>query len=233
MTLNRLFFGGYYLIQIESIRVIESRSNFQLIITALYYLDTILSGGGSKDSIDLKMIKTKHIEIIQDLINGTRKNVNILNDKYIQETFSCFRDGKRSITLNITSVPHWKREIKDLIMYKIDEDWYKQRDDGDMSNLFKRELIDTFPNLKELTIKTNGRHYTFSLSSLLSIITGSSLNKIILELAEQDYYNNIKKLYGISSMLRRAYNSVNYEISDLEQNTGKGNEFIWCRITRM
>ena len=43
-VLYRLIFGGYWLIKIASIRLIEDDKKFERIIGALYYLDMAISG---------------------------------------------------------------------------------------------------------------------------------------------------------------------------------------------
>ena len=90
----------------------------------------------------------------------------------------------------------------------------KCRLEGDMSNLFRRKLIDVFKYVKIVTIKTDIL-YTISLLSLLSIITDSSINKVILELGAISVLYKIEEVYIISSDLKERFNTAGYNISDL------------------
>eukprot|EP01084_Bolivina_argentea_P267633 454380_1 len=42
---ERLFFGGFYCMQIESIRLKRTDQNFEEIIYSIYYLDVCITGG--------------------------------------------------------------------------------------------------------------------------------------------------------------------------------------------
>ena len=90
----------------------------------------------------------------------------------------------------------------------------KCRLEGDMTNLFKRELIDVFKYVKIFSFKTDIL-YTISLLSLLSIIKNSSLNKIILELGAISVLHKVENVYIISSDLKERFNLAGYDISDL------------------
>eukprot|EP01084_Bolivina_argentea_P307721 531916_1 len=64
---ERLFFGGFYYMQIQSIRLRSTEQNFEEIIFSIYYLDVCITGG---DMSEMKNVSTNDILIIKTLFNN-------------------------------------------------------------------------------------------------------------------------------------------------------------------
>lgn len=207
----------------------QTQRNFERIITSLYYLDTFLSGQYIKSA----EIRKQDILMMKYVIDGGRDNVML--DEYIENTIECFTSNKQMITLDLEHLYAWKKEIQDVIMNRIESAWYKKREDNDLTNLFRAELItNAFCNIKEMMIKTN-HNYTFSMVSLLSIIKESlfMLERMTLQLGHRGHMDQIRKCYAISLSLKESYKEAGYRISELIDNAGKNCKQVWCIIERI
>ena len=79
----RLFFGGFYRIKMESLRIIETHQNFEEFIAVLWYFDSMITGGTSLE--DIKLNKTD-VLIIKHLINHTLNWSHSMNMKIYHHT---------------------------------------------------------------------------------------------------------------------------------------------------
>merc|ERR1712060_905555 len=118
---ERLFFGGFRRIKIESIRKRATKQNFKQFIYSLCYLDCMLTGGAFNGS-GLK-INNNDITIIQNLMNDfLGKPTTKTFDDYIYSTFKCFSQHKKQIVLDLFQLYHYAdKKMTDLIMYPLDE----------------------------------------------------------------------------------------------------------------
>ena len=121
-----------------------------------------------------------------------------------------------------------------------DHDETKERDNSDVSNLFRKKIFALFPNIKTLIIATTNWHgsyiYTLSLLVLLELIQNStSLQKVIVKAVENEYDDEdtwIKSLWSISSVkIKKCYASKNYAIS-LQNGLGRNNNEDWLIIEK-
>eukprot|EP01083_Nonionella_stella_P109206 318183_1 len=91
---ERLFFGGLWPIQIQSIRIRSTKQNFKKIIQCLHYVDSLMTGGDVR-----KMTKTvteDDVLMIECLMNGLL-NMNQSKkrfDDYIDSTLNAFTRSK-------------------------------------------------------------------------------------------------------------------------------------------
>eukprot|EP01084_Bolivina_argentea_P191852 329488_1 len=63
---ERLLFGGFYPIQLQSVTIRNTKQNFEKVIYYLYYLDTILTGG---EQPKLEISKN-YISVIKNLFSN-------------------------------------------------------------------------------------------------------------------------------------------------------------------
>eukprot|EP01083_Nonionella_stella_P239444 838016_1 len=86
---ERLFFGGNYYIRLETIILRSTNENFSEFISALFYLDTMLSGGfyAIIESIN---ISSNQLKIISSLMQWKQGNDKKQFHSYIHDTFESF-----------------------------------------------------------------------------------------------------------------------------------------------
>ena len=226
------------MIGIESIRLISSNKNFEAITQTLYCFDAILSNADIDPEIWSKIVSSE-VNILRHLISNYLNNNNDYKkivDSYIYNTFHAFITNKKEIKIDINEMVYSSvnKEMIDLIMNPLEKDKEEiasPRSSFSNINLFKKDLLQIFKYAKKIIFYTRHR-YRICLYSLASIISGSSLDQIILELGDQDFYNDyISKQYVITSSLRSKYNDINYNISDLIQESGQNTERVWCIIS--
>eukprot|EP01084_Bolivina_argentea_P084136 152252_1 len=196
---ERLFIGGQYPIAVTSVKV--GNENFEDFIRVYYILDTGLSGGfqymsnfGLSNS-ELNMINV----IIMDVMGIKKSNYN----EYAVQTFNLMRYAKKQIVLSLEPINR-DESVKHLMMDKMEKRNHqeeKMRQHNDNTNLFRKDLLQIFPNVETLTISTTsavGRtSYSISLMSLLSLIKTSALQKVIVKADSERVtkYNWIDKLW--------------------------------------
>jgi len=104
---ERLFFGGFAPLQINSIRVVQNQQDYRPFLTTLCYFDTVLCGASD--------IKNKcnegDYERIRHLVHQCKNNDNDNNNAaiyplYIREMFKQFVMTKERIHLDLQSL-HW------------------------------------------------------------------------------------------------------------------------------
>ena len=223
-------------------RLIRTQKNFELIIKALYCLDSMISNGFVDDNLWAK-IKTKHVNILKHLTQNKSRNKY---DNYVYDTFDCFIRNKHfiHIRVNIIAKSSVNKQMRELIMNPIDS-WkdanyakgvkIAPRRRKERANLFKRKLFDIFKFAKKVMLQTCYEDYLWKISlwSVLDIIKRCSLDEIILELGLQKDYKKLLKIYPISKELIKKYKEANYDISKkLIQNTGFEHGRVWCIISR-
>eukprot|EP01083_Nonionella_stella_P098876 278119_1 len=234
---ERLFFGGAWPIQIQSILIRSTKQNFGTFIRCLHYLDTMVTGG---NMAGMKVTEDDVFNIdclINGILNahGTEKRV----DDYIYSTFDAFRNAKKQIVLNLSQLNTWaNKKVTDFFMHTVDKrDLRKEeeskRECNDLNNLCKAEIFEIFKNVKRIVIVTtdwNCYSYSISMAGLLSLINSVSLDKVILKaVAWKDNKTWIETLWcNTSETLTKQYGDVNYniEFKTLKTGTKKECQFV-------
>ena len=158
----------------------------------------MLSGADMSD-YDRWLVSTKQISSLMNIFTyilsqtGKRKY-----PAYLYSVFRCFVEHKRHIQLRFDCLETYQKAMRSLIMNQLDKNNYtsdnvyiiKERKEGDISNLFRDQLLQIFTNVTTVTIHTGyydhymsndtDNKYTFSLLSLLSLIAESRLEKLLV-----------------------------------------------------
>ena len=228
----RLFFGGFYRIKVENLRLIETKQNFEEFIAVLWYFDCMITGGALKGI----KINVTDILIIKHLINDTlnRAPTTTTLDKYVYATFAAFTQHKKICILDLPQLyDSADQRMRQLIVYPMDQREYNKgnkRDDKDFSNLFRSEIFGIFKNIKTLIIITTNdtgfRSYSLSMTTLLSLISSSSLDQIIIKSVEYYGSNWINKLWrSDDEIMKKEYAAKHYSISMKKEKSGRYNEY--------
>jgi len=236
---ERLFFGGHRRIKIESIRIRNTKQiwqNYETFIFSLFYLDSLLTGAEISRQ-DTWKISDDDVIIISNLLNNILgKPTTETFDEYIYSTFQCFCQHKKQIILDLFQLDRYAdKRMTDLIMNSLDKrDPYKEkkRDNGDLSNMFHKELLGIFKNIKSLIIITTSSRGVASYSlSLLSLIDSISfLDKVIIKAVSYGWSNWIYSLWSSSSeTIKREYDAKGYTISMKEI---RGRQEYWFMINK-
>ena len=170
-------------------------------------------------------------------------------DEYIYSTFQCFCQHKNQIILDLYQLDkNADKRMTDLIMNSSDKvnlyhNEEKKRVFGDLSNMFRTELLGMFKNVKTMimiTTSSDGQYsYSFSLSVLLSLTDSISfLDKVIVKAVIYGSNKDNNWIYSLwsssSEIIKQEYDAKNYTISIKEtKNTyyGRRHEF-WFTINR-
>merc|ERR1711933_192872 len=132
-------------------------------------------------------ISDDDVRMMRNLLNNI---VGETFDEYIYSTFQCFCRHKKQIILALDELNKWEdKRMIDLMMHSFDHraaHKEKKRDIGDLSNMFRKEILSPFENIKKVTIMATGiggiSSYSLSLSVLLSFIDSiTSLNQVIVK----------------------------------------------------
>ena len=241
MVNNRLFFGGGHMVGIESITLLEGHFNFANITKLLFCFDIILSGGFAEAQI-WSEIQQKHVKILKHLIDLQLKDEGNANKKklhsYIYDTFNALIRNKEEIHISTGQImaQEANQEMIDMILHPIEREAKNvesvtdnPRGRGDMSNLFKKDLLRIFKYTPKIVMVLDP-YYKISLWSLLSVIEQSSLQEIVLQIGEQHYYDKLMKIYPVTTELRERYSEANYNIGFI-QNTGPWQSYVNCVIS--
>lgn len=225
-----------FMVGVVSIRLIQSRENFETATIALYYLDALLSDCFLEDQ-HWKLFDSKHVKIIKQLMDKRCKEYDI--HPYICNTFDCFVRSKAEIYIDLYEMDKNNKfvvEIRNMIMHPLRyQNLYKDNPEGgdyDLNNLFKSKLLNVFKYTKKLIINAakGGKSYVISLIALLSLIKESSLQHITIILGYKDYLDKLNKLYVISEEMKQKYRNAGYSISNLKRNTGLCGNYISCDV---
>eukprot|EP01084_Bolivina_argentea_P148178 259113_1 len=93
---EKLFFGGFFRIKIESIIIRETKRNLEDVITPLFYLDAMITGTHDIHKMNIKP-SNNDVSILSSLW-GWKLNHKLdkQTNKYICDTFDCFCDNKKT-----------------------------------------------------------------------------------------------------------------------------------------
>eukprot|EP01084_Bolivina_argentea_P036818 68077_1 len=175
---ERLFFGGFYYMQIQSVRLRTTEQNFEDILYSISYLDICFTGGRTKH---LKNVSNNDILVIETLFKHiVNKPITITLDKYIYDTFAAFVNNKTQIILDMDELQSANNKFRDLIMHPMQKSRNK-REDNDFTNLLKLEMFSIFKNVNTLIIKDYYGAWSVSMIGLLSLIEFGSLDKVVVK----------------------------------------------------
>eukprot|EP01084_Bolivina_argentea_P037924 70127_1 len=182
---ERIFFGGRFVLEIESIIIIENANNYQKYMSAFWKFDCMLSGQPTGDL----HITQKDIDILYTAIEyGDDYKHNQELDHYIKDTFYLFTQRKTQIVLCLYEIDKIEnRSFVELIMHPIQAQRMPIYDPN--TNLFKKILFELFPNLNQLVIYThdwNEKVYSFQISRLLKIMSKVPLDHPFKKLIIKD-----------------------------------------------
>eukprot|EP01083_Nonionella_stella_P283730 965661_1 len=138
---ERLFFGGAWPIQIQSIRIRSTTQNFETFVHSLWYLDTLLTGGRM---LFMKEVPNDDVFILECLMNGL-VNTNETKrqfDDYIHSTCAAFTRSKKQIVLDLDELNSANKKFVDLFMNTTDrrdvrKEEEMKRECDDLRNLWK------------------------------------------------------------------------------------------------
>jgi len=201
---ERLFFGGYYPINVQGVKLMKTKQNFEDVLLEMCELDKMLNGGYSEQE--------EFVTLLPLLSGASAPEI----DAYVAGTFGRYRKAKTMLNLNLHELAErvLHKGVLVWMMHTLIKTSFEEekaatvsgivRSDLDKCNLPRRQLFDTFPNCKELVISTTdeyggcnkyGAMYSFSLLSFLEVVKSSELVKIVIkanipDLSEQEQYGD-------------------------------------------
>eukprot|EP01084_Bolivina_argentea_P248814 416283_1 len=225
---EKLFCGGQYTINIQSIRIRNTNQNFEDFIGPLLYLDAILNGSVYEAVANIHMSLKDREMLIHLMKWKLGEHLQRKCPQYIYDTFDCFCKHKKQISLNLKQLRKMNKNITDLVMNNIEKS-AKVREISDKTNLFRKQMLDLFENVTNLTIVCWNQSgdiyhdrdifhdpysYSLSLSTLLTLIESSGIQHVVIEL-ESMYYkyddHNIDLLWVCG--VQQQYERKGYKIS--------------------
>ena len=180
--LHRLFFGNFHsAINIVSIRILETATNYGEIITAISVFDNIIS-----DNLYDKLagkLSEKCVPILKHLLFDKDKNIF---DNFIYSTWNLFTERKKKIKIDLNDLYEYiDADFFDLIfnglmVYSFDGNYLIPNDE---TNLLRQEIIDTFDNINSIEILHTqfvNKYIPFSFAKLLEMVNHSRINQIVI-----------------------------------------------------
>lgn len=173
---ERLFMCSKYQLKLQSIRIIETATNYEIFMHSLYILDAMISAVSNKDI----KVKQSDIAILETLINGFGAATKEM-DNYIMDTFQLYLNRKKEIKINICDFDasyYGDDEYRDGGCYKklshlifhsvVNEGGYEEdgkwkdlaqrkvdnEDSNDLLNVLNTKILHKFPNLNKVEINT-------------------------------------------------------------------------------
>lgn len=189
----RLFFNdpGHleynYPLQIQSIRIISNYTNLEKQINAITALDNILSNNVRSDNSIQN--GNNYGSIISELMNA--KRTTPIFHPYLYKTFAAFIAHKKEIKIRLFWIDRcvFDTTLENLLFYSIKEkeashdisDWVS---DTNTDNMMRPQVFQMFTDVREVYINLlsgiGTRCYPLSLFSLLTVIEGTSVNKVTI-----------------------------------------------------
>eukprot|EP01083_Nonionella_stella_P166490 556768_1 len=181
---ERLFMGGTYRMQIESVKDMKTKMNFYPFYHALFYLDSMLSGARMEESWSKRDIVALNALITEELAPTDQCKL----PAYILKAFHLFCENKTQIAINLPSLGE-SNKLNGLVLHSVVEDADQVATKGGTQNVLNGTVFKLFPNMKQLLIYTSsyGMVYPFSIQSLLSVVDSNMNhtnkgNKISIEI---------------------------------------------------
>ena len=180
LSIYRLFIGGFWRIRVQSVRLLQTKQNFESFIQPLYYLDAMLTARANMNN--LKPGKNAK-EVIEHLFKWKLgQNPEPKMDNYLYETFEAFVRNKEHIMIDIEYLSYAKESMYKLIMHSIEKE-NKVKDDSDGTNLIRDELATIFQKAKTVHIDAGSAcdQCSFSLIGFLSVLQTSKWKKVTIK----------------------------------------------------
>eukprot|EP01084_Bolivina_argentea_P288706 495577_1 len=169
---ERLFFGGAYRIQIETIWNIFTGENFERYFKPLYYFHSMLNGSSMSGSNYCEFIPAEFNAIIANLIDHKLQIQGYQNKycKYINDTFETFVSNQTQIVLDLDRIHYQFEEMEWLIMEMSGVDDVQ----------LNPKIFQLFQNMKQLIIYSSSHnfHYAVNIIPLLSSVKSYVKNNL-------------------------------------------------------
>ena len=169
-------------LRIESIRIVETNTKYEMFFYSLWILDSVLSAVSTSQNIVIK----KHVLTIQRLINHDHDNI----DQYILNCFHLYLLNKTNITIDMYSIynhiykkdnvslPFLFSDLHPTKQYRlrrrgdIFKYYIEYGDNYDRLNLLHLNILKLFKNLNYVQIGSGNdcNEFKFDLLSFLSLI---------------------------------------------------------------
>eukprot|EP01084_Bolivina_argentea_P165124 286925_1 len=181
---ERLLFGGYEKIRIESIRFCHDKKwvNFEPYLNSLFVLDSMVNG-----------TRIKQVEITSTDVLIISKLLSLDLEKfpaYVRECFDLFCKSKFQVILNLHYLNQkcFGKELSGFIIQSLKNtntarnNVPQMKEDVTSSeNLLVADLFKVFPNVREIFISTTssggGESYLFSMRKLVDVILAPDMPK--------------------------------------------------------
>ena len=149
---ERLFMGGRYMLQLETVRIVETKNNYCRFLRAFHLFDCMLSGDWPRPSTKAKK---EDIRILSGAVSGYLGIKSNDYHPFINDTFRHFCARKTQVVLSFEEMDDWiqNEAFVSLIMNPVKEQKYQEISDND-TNLIKPVLFELFRNVHELAMHT-------------------------------------------------------------------------------
>ena len=154
----------------------ETCSNLETLVQPLTILDQCITNNVDYDNIiEDTAGHTKVIsQLFVDYLNGSLVE-KIVCPNYILKSFHCFVNTKQEIRVNLWKLDSYCKN-KGLLSLLFNNIICEKRVSSKDQNLFNKDLLKVFTNVNYLYIEC--WEYSFCLSSFLSLIDGTKVNKV-------------------------------------------------------
>eukprot|EP01083_Nonionella_stella_P183460 663099_1 len=169
---ERIWFGGYSTIKVESILTVSDSLNYQRFLQPLFYLDSMMTGNQMNTHFQSSDITDSDYTILSHLIQFQKHQTNACKfPKYIYDTFLAFTRNKTQIVINIGCIAKYFDKLRNLVMSEISNKPYLIPGNGHI-NLLKPALFHLFPNLRSIVINSAefGSQYSLDIAALLDVL---------------------------------------------------------------
>eukprot|EP00484_Ammonia_sp_Unknown_P022647 CAMPEP_0197027098 /NCGR_PEP_ID=MMETSP1384-20130603/7073_1 /TAXON_ID=29189 /ORGANISM="Ammonia sp." /LENGTH=797 /DNA_ID=CAMNT_0042455895 /DNA_START=21 /DNA_END=2414 /DNA_ORIENTATION=- len=246
---ERLFFGGYYVINVEALYILKTNQKFEALVDAMCYLDKMVNG----DSLCTHSLSDHRAKLLCHLIAvtlGESVDEEAMFDPYILSSFKQYIESKKHIQLDLDDIyDSGHQMVKDIMLHTMEKravDEVKQcaiRKATDLVNLPQSAILKIFRDVQHLTIRTTyagGAHfYSFSLLSLLNCISGSMVRRVEIK-ADVDGYDGhgecwLDVLWADEkrrSEIVSAFKDAKYNIALVAELMGEDQRERWCIISK-
>ena len=218
--LYSLFFGFHAPVNISSIRIIETATNYEAIIGAIRLFDNVLSGNIKGDVVE---ISKKWLLILNHFVFERNENKY---DAFIYNTWKVFLQKKNKITIEMWHLNNFITDLEflglifggrglEMHKYEDDNNFYIP-DDNDMTNILKLNVLNLFNNLQTIwitNVQYRDKYYSFSLYQLLLFVRVNKIEKVQISTFSVNSLSWLDYLWGNKSLsLIEEYKKKGYGI---------------------
>ena len=220
VIIHSIFLADMYSINISSIQLMSTCTNYEQIISAITSFDSIVS-----DNIDWihkpsSSFLAKLLKVLDHLLFFQDK------DKFIYQTFQFFAQSKQYLQLDLSDLYYNMTDSKflgltfdgdGLTKREYDNDNHNHIIYDDNTNLMKKEIFDIFLNAKEIRldyVQNKNNYWSFSLLKLLESIGKTNIEEVrVGTLKEEDPSSWLVSLWSSSSpSLIQAFKNEGYTV---------------------